>query len=430
MFNFVRNILFKNKNPPFPLANLPRDPVRYEYEKEKARSDIVAEREKLASDPKTHPEILYYLAQSDPSAAVRRAVANNPSTPVQASLMIAEDDDADVRLVLAERLVRLLPHLTMEEHSALYAHTVQALGMLALDEVLKIRKALSATLQDKAYAPPAVVSTLARDIERTVAEPILRFCAAVPDDVLIDILKTHPDDWVSVAIAGRHEVADNVAVAVIDYGTDEAGRTLISNPGAQIGPTLLEAIIEKSRTYPEWQHELATHRIMPPDMAERLAAFAGEAVRLLLIRSGAFDRKTTAEVAEIFKRRRAYTPTDEMETTEDHAARATRLYREGRLDDDIVSDALAMKDLDFVYAAIAVLAGTSVAEVQRIFGMRAPKPIVALCWKAGLGMRLALRLQQEPGRVPMRELLYPKGGTDYPLEPEDLRWQLEFLGLA
>jgi hypothetical protein len=38
-------------------------------------------------------------------------------------------------------------------------------------------------------------------------------------------------------------------------------------------------------------------------------------------------------------------------------------------------------------------------------------------------------LQKDVGQVPPKELMYPKGGTDYPLSDEDLEWQLEFLGL-
>jgi len=44
-------------------------------------------------------------------------------------------------------------------------------------------------------------------------------------------------------------------------------------------------------------------------------------------------------------------------------------------------------------------------------------------------MRLALKLQQELGQVQTKELLYPRGGTDYPLTEEEMIWQLDFLGL-
>jgi hypothetical protein len=61
--------------------------------------------------------------------------------------------------------------------------------------------------------------------------------------------------------------------------------------------------------------------------------------------------------------------------------------------------------------------------------LKAPKPIVAVCWRAGLSMRFALLLQQQLGQVQPTELLYPRGGTDYPLTKDELLWQLNFLGL-
>jgi hypothetical protein len=58
-----------------------------------------------------------------------------------------------------------------------------------------------------------------------------------------------------------------------------------------------------------------------------------------------------------------------------------------------------------------------------------PKPIIALCWKAGISPRTCVDVQKLAGRLQPRELIYPKGGTDYPLSPADIRWQLEFFGV-
>ena len=46
-----------------------------------------------------------------------------------------------------------------------------------------------------------------------------------------------------------------------------------------------------------------------------------------------------------------------------------------------------------------------------------------------LSMRLALKLQQTLGRVPHTALIYPRGGTDYPLTEEQMRWQLDAIGI-
>lgn len=403
-----------------------RDPVRYEKEKAVAMSQNVRKRLALAKDPDTHQEILFYLAKEDKDPAVRLAVARNMSTPVQASPLIAGDQSEDVRLALARRLVMLLPELSKEHHSQLYAFAVQALGALALDEVLKIRAALSSALKDHAMAPPAVAGQLARDLEREVSEPILRYCVVLSDEVLLDILKAHPESWKIQAIAGRPLVSGPVSQAVIDADDAPAGALLLKNNNAEIGEVLLQDIVQKSRIYTEWQGPVAMRKSLPKTVAMKLAEFADASVRDMLLEREDFDQETIDEVAGVMKRRLefagAVVPGEEAET------RVARMAQKERLTEDAVSDALGMRDKDFVMAAIATLAKATPQTVESVFRMRKARPVVALAWKAGLSMRMALRLQQEMAQVPVKELLYPRDGTDYPLTEEELLWQLEFLG--
>ena len=382
----------------------------------------------LAKNTETHQEILYYLAEHDPDPGVRRAVALNSSTPLQASSILAKDNDIDVRYAMAERLLNLLPHLEQGRQSQLYAFAVQAMGTLALDEVLKIRKALASTLKDYAHAPPKVVGQLARDVEREISEPILRLCSAVSDEDLLDILKGHPSDWAVQAIAGRAKVSDRVSRAVIKTDNRPAGVVLLNNKGAEISAKTLEAVIERARLYPEWQKPVAMHKMLSADMAAALAEFADASVRDVLLKRSDFDKASVEGIAKVFRRR--LNLAGEMERSdEDPAQKVVRLDKAGDLSEEAISDALAMGEKEFVYAAIARRAKTSAAMVTKVFEMKAPKPIVALCWKAELTMRFALQLQKELGRVPAKELLYPRGGTDYPMTKDELVWQLEFLGL-
>ena len=112
------------------------------------------------------------------------------------------------------------------------------------------------------------------------------------------------------------------------------------------------------------------------------------------------------------------------------AGLSKRMAKKGELTDEAITDALAVRETDFVYAALAHLAGVAEATLKDLFEARSAKPIVALCWKAGLSMRTALTLQRDLAQVPPKNLLYPKGGTDYPMTEEELEWQLDFLGVA
>ena len=387
-------------------------------------------RRALASDERTSQEILYYLAENDPSGDVRKSVAQNASTPMQASPILAQDPDADVRLVLARRLVKILPDLSGDRYSQLYAFAVQSLGMLALDEVLKIRRALTETLKDHAYAPPAVVAQLARDVERAVSEPILRFCAALSDDDLVDIIKNHPAGWAAEAVAGRKSLTLRVSRAVIDTGNGRAGKILLANNGAQIDDSLLAVIVDRAREYPEWHKPLAARKNLPPLMAMKLAAFVDSAVKKMLLERSDLDAVTIGEIAAIVKRRTAFE--EEQRKTRDvsdPAGRALRAHAQRTITEDMLGDAIAMRDDAFVMACLALCVGCNTADIQKIFDVRAPKSICALTWKAGFSMRLALKLQQTLGRVKPSALIYPRNGTDYPMHDKELRDLLDILGL-
>lgn len=407
-----------------------RDPKRLESEKQIARSDDVKERITLAKNTKTHQEILYYLAENDPDPRVRKAVAKNKTTPVHATAVLARDQNIDVRTELVKRMIELLPSLSRDKHSQLYAFMVQALGDLALDEVLKIRVALSSALKDHANTPPKVAGQLARDVEREVSEPILKFCAALSDDDLLDILSEHPASWTIQAIAGRDVVSAEVSHAVIATDDRPAGTILISNDGAEITDNLLQDIILKAKEYPEWQKPVATRKKLPAPLAKTLASFAEEAVMQLLVKRGGYDEDTLNDITKAFKRRMDYAQAQDTELKDKTPVqRVATLYAKNELNEETISDALGMRDREFVVAALAQLAKCPLQDVSHIFEMKAPKPIVALTWHAGLSMRLALRLQQELGQVSPKELIYPKGGSEYPLSKDELEWQLDFLGL-
>ncbi len=399
-------------------------------EKRIAETGSEKQRLALARNERASQEILYYLALHDQSEKVRKAVAGNPSTPLQASSLLAKDKSMDVRIIMAHRLVKILPTLDQERYSQLYAFAVQSLGMLALDEVLKIRKALTETLKDYAFTPPEVATALARDLEREVSEPILRFCMALSDDDLCDILMTHPANWAAEAIAGRAVVSARVSAAVIDTGNAVAGSILLNNTGAIITEDLLETIVARANEYPEWHKPLAVNKALSPLMAQKLAAYVDKSVRKILLERSDLDKRTINEVTEVIKRRMEYEEQRKNNFAgSDPVKRAKKMFASGDLLEKVFEDAIAMHDKKFVFAGLALRANTSIANIEKVFDVKAPKSICAVCWKAGLSMRLAMRLQQTFGEVKSVNIIYPRHGTDYPLTEEELRWQLGVIGI-
>lgn len=402
----------------------------YRKERHLAEYGSPWQRRRLARRSSTHPEILYYLAAHDKDRKVRQALLQNEALPLQATTVMAYDGNEDIRLVLVKRLVALLPGLSGEAYSRLYAHVVQSLGILAQDEVLRVRKALSSALQYDSYAPPAVAGILAKDLEREISEPILRFCAAVRDEDLLEILKGYPEDWAVEAIASREKVSTKVSRAVIGTGQKKAGRMLIENEEADINEELCLEIIARAYEVPEWQEPLARRKKLSERAAKALIEFSDAKVRDILVAREDFDKETIEEISEIFRRRLQFVAGEETVVSEKPAEKALRLYKEGRLDESALTDSLAMMDKDFLYVAMACLARFDTAAVRKIFDLNAARPVIALCWQAGLSMRFALQLQKDVMRLPPKELVYPRGGTDFPFSAEEMASCLELVGIT
>lgn len=393
-------------------------------QRERLKSGNPDDMRDLAGDAATDPEILYYLAKSD-DANVRRAIATNAATPVQASAMLANDRDVDVRFALAARLIELLPELSEDKYSQLYAYTVQALGVLAQDEVIKIRQALSSALRDYAKAPPTVVARLARDVERIISEPILRFCVALADDDLLDILSHHPEPWMIAAIAGRPIVSDDVSGAVVRTGDAAATGILVNNKGASLSAETLQAVIDRARDYPEWHQSVALRPELTVDLAQQLAGFVGEAVLTVLEKRSDLDAPTRYQVVDIVKRRLAY----QRAGGESGAEKVVRYLRDGTLTPEVIHDAAVWQDWDFFYAAMSSRSKIDPETLRKMMTSGAAKPLITACYCANIPMRMCIEFQRIVGKLQPKNLVYAKGGTDYPLTAEDMTWQLEFFGI-
>lgn len=399
---------------------------QYQKEKELARSNDPAVRRKLASKKTTRPEILYYLA-GDEDASVRQAVAKNAATPAHADIILAKDGDVDVRLALVRRLMDLLPNVTEDKQSQLYAYAVNALATLARDEVLKVRIALSTTLKDYAYSPPSVASQLAKDAEQEVAEPMLRFCVALSDEDLLEILADHPAPWVLTAIASRDQVSEPISDVIIEAEDSESGRVLIGNEGARFYPETLQSVVQRAADIPDWQKPLVERKELPPKLALELASFVDSSLLRYLEERSDFPHDMREEIVDVVRRRIDFEK--RVGTDGSLYERVFAIYSKGELDEELIGDALSWHEKDFVIASLAVLAQVNEQTVRRILETNAAKPVVALTWRADLSMRMAIKFQQELARVPQKEIMLAKGGTDYPLEDHEIEWQLEFFGI-
>lgn len=169
-----------------------------------------------------------------------------------------------------------------------------------------------------------MVGQLARDIEREVAEPILRYCVALSDDDLLDIIKNHTSPWVLQAIAKRKGVSGRISDAVIEANDEPAGVVLLENKDAEIPHATLAKIVEKAKQFVSWQKPIIIRKHLPADLAKKLATFVDQSVKNLLLERTDLDPETMSEITDIVRRR--LDMMDEAENSEKSNKRCSDSY--------------------------------------------------------------------------------------------------------
>ena len=92
----------------------------------------------------------------------------------------------------------------------------------------------------------------------------------------------------------------------------------------------------------------------------------------------------------------------------------------------MISKAIKNGDREFVIAGLSALSGLKMMVVRSVITNRSAKGMLAIAWKAGLSARLAEILQRKLALVGTKELLRADG-NDYPLDDEEMEWQLNFI---
>jgi uncharacterized protein (DUF2336 family) len=409
--------------------------ISYEQARELARHEDPEVRQKLAAREDLKPEILYYLAE-DASAAVRQTVARNKAAPRQTDILLAKDNDAEVRGGLAAKIARVAPGLTADEQDKARRATYEALDLLAKDQITKVRQILSETLKDVANAPPELIRTLAMDAALEVCAPVLEFSPVLTDEDLLEFIAAQPTKGGLNAISKRANVSENVADAIIDTNEITAIADLLSNGSAQIREATLDDLIKRAPDVTLWHAPLIGRQKLPKGTATRLAHYLADNMLDQLQARTDLDRETLNAIKAVVQQRIGDDGIDEIQIKDVGAAQdflsvdppiemIQRMYENQKLDINVIVKAMNSGDHSFVFAALVVRGDLDPMVGKRIFIEKSAKGIMALAWKAGLPAKIGTVLQQRMGRIAPSEVIVAKSDT-FPMKDDELAWQIEF----
>jgi uncharacterized protein (DUF2336 family) len=431
----------------FERAGLGSHELTYEEARDLARHPDSKVRRELAARPDVRPEILYYLAV-DASTDVRLEIAANAATPAKADLILARDGDDRVRCELAGKIARLMPHLPQDAQDRLRDITVEVLEILARDQLSRVRQILSETLKDVADAPAHVIRWLAHDLDLAVAAPVLQFSPLLTDNDLVEIIESAPVQGALAAISRRHGLSAGLCDAIVTTDDAKAIADLLGNSSAQVREETLDYLAERAREVTVWQGPLVQRPRLPRGTVRKLAGFVTDSLLSVLSQRRDLPPDVLEEVAVVLRRRveangpleskgtgkKGQTPgesgTLDRAVLREKGAKLVqyvqKLHAAGMLDEDAIDAALGLGNEEFVALALALKASVPLTMVSRVIAAHSAKGITALAWKAGLGMRFAIKLQTRVARVTPADVLNAKDGTDYPLTADEMNWLINF----
>ncbi len=397
----------------------------YEKAKKIAASDDVKARRKLAAHEDLEPELLYYFA-TDKSAEVRRQVAENTGTPLQADVLLARDIDDDVRCEVARKIGRLVPTLTADERDRLTTMALQVLEILAQDRLPQVRAIVAEELKMASNVPHHLVMRLARDIEEIVSAPVVEYSPLLSAEDLLEIIASGIGEGTLSALSRREHLVESVVKTVLAMNSKRAMKALLDNQSADIPEESLDAIAAVASGAAELHRPIVNRGNLSIRMIRRIASFVSASLVETLIERNNVAESIGSELRHAVRRRIDRDDFDERDTARDPAdIRATEMFEAGTLNAATVIEAIDNGDRSFVRFALALLSGQPAENVIRMLDSGSGKTIAALAWKAGLGMQAAERLQTKIAHLPSKSVLRARNGDAYPMTEDDLGWYLE-----
>lgn len=374
------------------------------------------------------PAVFEYLVEYG-APATRKAVAANPMTPGRVNRALAEDIEEDVRAELAHKIARLMPGLEARESAETVTLTITTLEVLARDSAVRVRTILADEIKHLDCIPRDVALRLARDVEAAVAAPVLEYSPLLSDADLMEIIACGQVQQALSAIARRQTVSEDVSDALVQSLDVPAVSALLVNPNALIRKATLETIIEQAEEIQSWHLPLVLRADLSARAIRRIGGFVGAALLEQLMGRSDLSETTRAHLGRRLRARLEQPETDPA-SPQSAAEIVTAARAAGTLDDAFVETVALSANRELVTLALAALAQVPEATVRKILAQRSAKPLVALVWRAHLSMRTAFKIQSFVMKLSGRELLPAKGGVNFPLSKEEMRWHLAYFDIS
>lgn len=296
---------------------------------------------------------------------------------------------SEARIATAERVAGALKTESLSDSELPIAQEI--LWVLAKDAELKVRAALSKELAKAKSILPDMALALALDDDE-VAVPMLRFSEVFDDQELVSII-ANSGVAKNTAIAGRKNVSESVASALVETGSEEVVATLVSNEGAELTEPLLQKVIDDFPDSDAVKEPLVHRSSLPVSVSERLVALVSEKLRDHLVKHHELSEDVATDLVLQSRERATLGLLGEGDKAESAEELVRELHKNGRLNESIITRAAATGDIAFLEASLAVLAGVPADNARVLIHDAGSLGLKSLYEKSGLPKRTYLFLR-------------------------------------
>ncbi len=328
-----------------------------------------------------------------------------PLSQADVARLLAEPS-APVRADVADKLASGFEAAELSDSELAVAQDI--LRILAQDVAVAVRCSLSHHLRCATRLPHDVAVRLASDVE-DVALPILQDLPILTETDLIAVI-SYGSPRKQITIAGRPDVSEPIADALITAAPEPAVVALMENAKARISAGSLDRALDRFAASDAVKASMVHRDALPVMVTERLVAMVSDQLREYLV---AHHDLPAAQATDIILQTR-----DRVTLNLSHGsneaellALTAQMHRQGRLTAFLVWRALSLGDMAFFEAAMATLADVPIANARILIHDKGPAGLASLYEKSGLPGRMLAAVRTAVDVL--REVRFDGGERDH-----------------
>ena len=254
------------------------------------------------------------------------------------------------------------------------------LKRLTLDVEMAVRISLAEKLADDPEAPLDLILLLVDDSVE-VARPIILRSRKLTDENILEFL-ANADAARQTICAERPNIGEPVTDRLAASDSESVLITLARNATARIGASTFETLVEKSRLIAALQEPLAHRADLPATLAERMCAWASEAITVYIVQTRQLDPAVIAEKVE--RATQSVIAPAPIDAANSGRKLVDKLAIAGQLKPGFLLRVLQQGQADLFDLAFAKLLEIDPTAFRDVFYRRGPRPVAFACRAVGI----------------------------------------------